>query len=65
MNYYGIMFVIIGLIFLIFGYQSYTKPNSIFAKFLITLLKINHKIKGIISILFGIIFIIIGLMYYI
>lgn len=65
MNYNGIIFIFIGIILIIFGYLAYTKPNSIYAKFLVTLLRINHKIKGTISIIIGILFIFIGILYYI
>ncbi len=57
-------FALIGIIFMIMGYITFTNPNSIFAKFLVTLIRINHRIKGSISIIFGITMILIGVLIY-
>ena len=64
MDYTGFAFTIIGIFAIIIGFLAYTKPNSIFAKFTITLFKINHRIKGILAIAVGLILIAVGILYY-
>jgi len=64
MDYYGIAFVLLGIIAIVMGYLAFTRPNSFFAKFTITLFRIDHRIKGVVSIIFGIILTIVGILYY-
>lgn len=64
MNVFAIFIVILGITLTIEGYLAFTRPNSIFAKFVITLFKIDHRIKGITAIALGIFIMIIGTLYY-
>jgi len=64
MIHYSIIFLLLGLFAIITGFLAFSRPESIYAKFVITIFKIDHRIKGILSMIIGFIFIIIGILYY-